>query len=195
MDGEVKGGLPVLAFGGLAEWEAWLEAHHATAPGVWLKLAKKGSDISTITYDQALDGALCYGWIDGQKASYDERFWLQKFTPRGKRSVWSRVNRERALELMRQGRMRPAGLARVEEARRDGRWEAAYEPPSTAAVPDDLRQALEEHPEAQAFFATLDSRNRYAILHRIATAGRPETRRRRIEQLVALLREGKKLYP
>ncbi|HLH23071.1 MAG TPA: YdeI/OmpD-associated family protein [Chloroflexota bacterium] len=192
---ESKQGLPIIAFAAPAEWEAWLAAHHATAQGLWLKLAKKDAGVATVSYAEALDVALCYGWIDGQKAAHDERFWLQKFTPRGRRSKWSRVNRDKAEALLAQGRVQPAGLAHIEQARQDGRWDAAYESQSRATVPDDLQQALDANPAAQAFFATLDSANRYAILYRLQDAKRPETRARRLAQFVAMLAAGQKLHP
>jgi uncharacterized protein YdeI (YjbR/CyaY-like superfamily) len=190
-----KQGLPIVAFASQQEWEAWLDAHHATAKGLWLKIAKAGSGVDTVSYAEALESALCYGWIDGQKASYEEPFWLQKFTPRGRQSKWSRVNREKATALMHQGRMKPAGLAQVEQARKNGRWEAAYEAQSTATIPDDLQRELEKHPAAQAFFATLDSRNRYAILYRLQDAKKSETRARRLATYVAMLNEQRKIYP
>ncbi len=190
-----KQGLPIIPFASAREWEAWLEEHAATARGVWLKLAKKGTGIDTVTYAEALDAALCHGWIDGQKGAFDEVFWLQRFTPRGPRSKWSRINRERALELIDENRMRAAGLRPVDEARHDGRWERAYEPQSTATVPDDLRLELDRNPEAAASFAALNSANRYAILYRIQDAKKPETRARRIEGLVAMLAKGERLYP
>jgi uncharacterized protein YdeI (YjbR/CyaY-like superfamily) len=151
--------------------------------------------VETVTYDQALDVALCYGWIDGQKGAFDDRFWVQRFTPRGPRSKWSRINRDRASELLRRGKLKPAGVAEVERAQRDGRWEAAYESQSNSNVPDDLRAALEQHPKAKAFFDTLDRANRYAILYRLGDAKRPETRARRLAQFVAMLEEGRKLHP
>jgi uncharacterized protein YdeI (YjbR/CyaY-like superfamily) len=190
-----KQGLPIIPFASQQRWEEWLEAHHATAAGLWLKIAKKDAGVATISYTEALDSALCYGWIDGQKAAYDERFWLQRFTPRGRNSKWSRLNRDRATELLRQGRMKPAGLAQVERARQDGRWDAAYEPQRSATVPDDLQRELDQNPAAQAFFATLDSANRYAILYRIQDAKKPETRARRIAEYVAMLSEHRKLHP
>ena len=190
-----KQGLPIIAFASQREWEEWLEARHATSRGVWLKIAKKGSGIATVSYPEAVESAICYGWIDSQKGAYDERFWVQRFTPRGPRSRWSRVNREKAAELLGQGRMRPAGIAQVERARQDGRWDAAYEPQSSATVPDDLRRELDDNPAARALFATLDSRNRYAILYRIQDAKRPETRARRIQKYVAMLNQGEKPYP
>jgi uncharacterized protein YdeI (YjbR/CyaY-like superfamily) len=187
--------LPVLPFASQGEWEEWLDEHHAASGGLWLKIAKKGSGFETVSYAEALDIALCYGWIDGQKASFDDDYWLQRFTPRRARSKWSKVNREKAERLIEEGEMKPAGLREVERARADGRWEAAYDAQSKATVPEDLQRKLDENPEAKAFFATLDSANRYAILYRIGDTKRPETRARRIEQFVAMLKERKKLYP
>jgi uncharacterized protein YdeI (YjbR/CyaY-like superfamily) len=197
MEGAIdsKNGLPIAAFASQQEWEAWLARHHQDSRGLWLKIAKKGAGVATISYAAALESALCYGWIDGQRGALDEQFFLQKFTPRGRRSRWSRVNRERALELLEQGRLKPAGLLQVEQARRDGRWDAAYEPQSSATVPDDLQRELDRNPAAQAFFTTLDSTNRYAILYRLQDAKKPETRARRLQQFVAMLNERKKLYP
>ena len=187
--------LPTLAFATPADWEAWLEAHHEGTQGVWLKIAKKGSGIPSISYAEALDGTLCYGWIDGQKAALDANHWLQKFTPRRARSVWSRVNRDKVAALIAAGRMRPAGLHQVELAQRDGRWDAAYASQRTIEIPDDFKRALDENPQAQAFFGTLDSANRYAILWRIQTAKRPESRAARIEKLIAMLARGEKIHP
>ncbi len=192
---ESKQDLPILSFGSQQEWEQWLEAGHATSTGLWLKIPKKGTGIETVSYAAALDSAIYYGWIDGQKGSYDEQFWLQKFTPRGRKSKWSQVNRDKVTELLRQGRMKPAGLAQVERAREDGRWDAAYEPQSTATIPDDLQRELDKNPAAQAFFTALDSANRYAILYRLHDAKKPETRARRLEQYVSMLNEQKKLHP
>ena len=186
---------PIIQFASQHEWEAWLEAHHATSRGVWLKIAKKDSGIDTVSYPEALDSALCYGWIDGQKASDDQQFWLQKFTPRGRTSKWSRVNRDKATELLRQGRMKAAGLAQMERAQEDGRWDAAYEAQSRATVPEDLQRELDKHPAAQAFFATLDSRNRYAIVYRLQDAKKPETRAQRLDKFMSMLNEHKKVYP
>jgi uncharacterized protein YdeI (YjbR/CyaY-like superfamily) len=187
--------LPVKPFPSQREWEAWLEANHETSTGIWLKIAKKASGIETVTHPEALESALCYGWIDGQRRSLDEKFFLQKFTPRGPRSTWSRVNREKANELVARDRMQAAGLREVERAKADGRWEAAYEPQSTATVPDDLQRELDANPRAEAFFSSLDSRNRYAILYRLQNAKKPETRARRLAQFVAMLEEQRKLYP
>jgi uncharacterized protein YdeI (YjbR/CyaY-like superfamily) len=191
---ESKQGLPIATFASQADWERWLEKHHAQSAGLWLKIAKKGSEHETVLYPEALESALCYGWIDGQKGSHGEDFWLQKFTPRRARSRWSRINRDKAAELVEQGRMKQAGLAEVERARADGRWEAAYEGQSRATIPEDLQRELDRNPEAKAFFETLDSANRYAILYRIQDAKRPETRARRIEQYVAMLAEHRKLH-
>ncbi len=190
-----KQGLAIIQLASQQEWEEWLEARHATSKGLWLKIAKKDSGIDSVSYAEALDSAIRYGWIDGQKGSHDEQFWLQKFTPRGPRSKWSRVNRDKAAELLRRGRMKPAGLAQIERAQQDGRWEAAYEGQSKATVPDDLQRELDRNPAAQAFFAALDSTNRYAILYRLQGAKKPETRARRLEKYIAMLNEQRKVYP
>ena len=187
--------LPVIPFASRDKWGAWLARHHASSTGLWVKFAKKGSGIETVTYDQAVEIALCYGWIDGQVRRFDEDYYLQRFTPRRPRSKWSKINRQRATALIERGEMKPAGLREVERAKSDGRWDAAYDAPSTATVPDDLRRALEKNEAAREFFAALDSRNRYAILYQIQDAKRPETRARRIEKYVAMLSEHKKLYP
>jgi uncharacterized protein YdeI (YjbR/CyaY-like superfamily) len=178
-----------------ANWADWLDKHHAASPGIWLRLAKKNAEIQSISYADALEVALCYGWIDGQKKSYDESSWLQKFTPRGKKSIWSKINREKAQELIKRGKMKPAGLQAIERARQDGRWDAAYESQSYATVPDDFQVALDRSPKAKAFFATLNSTNRYAVLFRIQTARKAETRARRIQQFIQMLEKNDKLYP
>jgi uncharacterized protein YdeI (YjbR/CyaY-like superfamily) len=187
--------LPVIPFESREAWETWLEEHHATSGGLWVKFAKKNSGIESVSHAEALDVALCYSWIDGQAAKFDERYWLQRFTPRMARSKWSKVNREKVKQLMEKGEMKPAGLHEVERAMADGRWDAAYEAQSKATVPDDLRRELEKNELAREFFATLDSRNRYAILYRIHDAKKPETRARRIEKYVAMLSEHKTIYP
>jgi uncharacterized protein YdeI (YjbR/CyaY-like superfamily) len=192
---EPKQGLPIVAFASAADWEGWLDEHHATAPGVWVKFARKASGIPTVTYAEAVEAALCYGWIDGQAASFDDTHHLQRFTPRTARSKWSKINQARVLSLIEAGRMKPAGLAAVEQAKQDGRWERAYDPPSTASVPDDLQAQLDLHPRAAAFFATLDGQSRYAILYRIHDAKRPETRKRRIDTFVAMLDRHEKANP
>jgi uncharacterized protein YdeI (YjbR/CyaY-like superfamily) len=192
---DAKAELPIMPFASREEWEAWLEEEHAASEGLWLKIAKKGSGIESVTFLDALDVALCYGWIDSQRSGLDGRFYLQRFTPRKPRSKWSQVNREKVARLIEAGRMKPAGLREVERAKADGRWDAAYEPQSAATVPDDLRLELERDEGAREFFETLNSTNRYAILHRIQDAKKPETRARRIAKYVAMLSEGKKLYP
>lgn len=186
--------LPIELFKDQKHWAAWLDKHHAESPGVWLRLAKKGSEIRSVSYAEALEVALCYGWIDGQKKSYDESSWLQKFTPRGDRSLWSKVNREKAENLIRTGSMKPAGLAAIERARENGRWEAAYDSPGKATVPDDFQAELDRHPKASEFFATLNSANRYAILWRIQTVKKAETRAKRIRQFIEMLERGEKIH-
>ena len=187
--------LPVMSFESTDAWDAWLAAHHADSPGLWLKIAKKGAAGTTISYSEALDVALCHGWIDGQKGRHDDEYWLQRFTPRKPGSKWSKINTERAAALIESGRMRPAGLREVERAQADGRWEQAYESQSRVTVPEDLARALAANERARAFFATLDSANRYAILYRIGTAKKPETRAKRIDTFVAMLSEHKKIHP
>jgi uncharacterized protein YdeI (YjbR/CyaY-like superfamily) len=186
----------VLPFDSAAAWEAWLAEHHAGTPaGLWVKIAKKDSAIASVDYAEALEAALCYGWIDGQKAALDETWWLQRFTPRRARSRWSKVNREKALALIEQGRMRPGGLREIEAAKADGRWETAYDGSAVAEVPGDLRAAFEANPAAAEFFATLDGRNRYAVLYRIEEAKKPLTRANRIAKFTAMLTRGEKIYP
>ncbi len=187
--------LPVHHFERKLDWAAWLDEHHASSPGVWLQLAKKGADVSSVSYDEAIEIALCFGWIDGQKQAHSDRFWLQKFTRRSDRSVWSKINRDKALALIEANRMRPAGLKEIERAKLDGRWDAAYDSPSTATVPSDLQSALDGNARAKAFFETLDSRNRYAVLFRIQTAKKAETRAKRISQFVLMLERHEKLHP
>jgi uncharacterized protein YdeI (YjbR/CyaY-like superfamily) len=187
--------LPVLSFASQDEWETWLTDQHQTSPGLWLKIAKKDAGPRTVSYAEALVVALCFGWIDGQKRPFDDVHWLQRFTPRRQKSRWSRINRDKAQELIEAGRMRPAGLREVELARADGRWEAAYEGQRTIAVPPDLAAALAANDAASAFFATLTGANRYAVLYRINDAKRPETRARRIATYVAMLADGKTLHP
>jgi uncharacterized protein YdeI (YjbR/CyaY-like superfamily) len=187
--------LPVLAFASAAAFEAWLAAEHERSPGLWLKIARRETGAATVTYAEALDVALCHGWIDGQKAKAgEEGWWLQRFTPRRARSRWSKVNREKAQALIAAGRMRPAGLAEVERAQADGRWEAAYAGSRTATVPEDLQAALDADPQATEAFAGLDAANRYAILYRVQDAKRPATRSARIEKFVAMLARGETLH-
>ena len=175
-------------------WETWLRAHHETATAIWLKLAKKEAGVPSVTYAEALDVALCYGWIDGQKKSLGGGYWAQRFVPRRPRSNWSKVNCAKAEALIAAGKMRARGRREVDAAKADGRWARAYDSPRTARVPDDLRRALDASPKARDFFAALDGANRYAILYRVQTARRPETRARRIDTLVAMLAAGKKLH-
>ena len=185
----------MLAFGSPQSWRDWLAEHHQTSPGLWLKIAKKGAGTPTVSYAEAIDDALCYGWIDGQKGKLDDEHWLQRFTPRKPRGRWSKINREKAERLITEGRMHPAGLREVEAARADGRWDAAYEGQATAAVPPDLARELDLNPVAKEFFATLNSANRYAILYRIQDAKRPQTRADRIAKYVAMLNEHKTIHP
>jgi uncharacterized protein YdeI (YjbR/CyaY-like superfamily) len=185
---------PVLECASITEWEAWLEHNQASASEVWLRFAKKGSKAVTVSRAVALEAALCYGWIDGQARSQDENYWLQRFTPRTRRSKWSKINREAVAALIRLGKMRPAGMTAVEAAKADGRWDAAYAPPSTIEVPHDLSDALKKNPDAQVFFQTLDAQNRYAILYRIQDAKKPETRARRIEKFVGMLARGERIH-
>jgi uncharacterized protein YdeI (YjbR/CyaY-like superfamily) len=187
--------LPVLAFKSQQAFESWLASQRSDCPGLWLKIAKKSSGISSISRDEAVDAALCHGWIDGQLDKFDDAWWLIRFTPRQSTSKWSEKNRERVLELVASGRVRPAGLSEVERAKKDGRWDAAYARQSTAEVPDDLRSALSKSKKAKAFFETLDSKNRFAILYRIHDAKKLETRAARIEKFVAMLVAGETLHP
>jgi uncharacterized protein YdeI (YjbR/CyaY-like superfamily) len=182
-------GLPVIAFASDAEWERWLEENHAT-DGAWIKMAKKGTGIDSVRYPEVLDTALCFGWIDGRREALDESWFLQRYTPRRPRSNWSRINRDKAERLMAEGRMRPSGLAEVERAKADGRWEAAYE---VHTVPEDLQRELDARPAAAAFFAGLGSQRRYAILYQLREAKRPETRARRLAKFVAMLEAGETL--
>lgn len=189
-----KDDLPVLPFASQDDWETWLETHHAASPGLWLQIAKKASGVPTVTYAEALDVALCFGWIDGQKASYDETYFLQRFTPRRPRSKWSKINVDKVAELEAVGRMRPAGAAQVASAKADGRWQAAYGGSATIEVPADLQAALDANPAAQAFFDTISRANRYAILYRVHDAKRPQTRAQRIATFVDMLAEGKTIH-
>lgn len=178
---------PITLFPDQTEWAAWLAENHATEPGLWLRIAKKGSELVSVTYAEALDAALCYGWIDGQRRGFDVDAFIQKFTPRRKRSNWSKINRDNVARLIGNGAMQPAGLAEIEAAKADGRWSRAYDSPRVAEVPADLQAALDASPAAKEFFATLKSNNRFAILYRIQTAVKPETRARRISEFTAML--------
>lgn len=175
-------------------FEAWLRQHHATSDGLWLQIAKKSAEEPSVSYAEAVEIALCWGWIDGQKKSLDDHHYLQRFTPRRARSIWSKVNVEKVAALIAAGRMQPPGLAQVEAAKADGRWAKAYDGARTATVPEDLQAALDAEPAAKAFFATINASNRYAVLWRIQTAVKPETRARRIAQLVAMLARGETVH-
>jgi uncharacterized protein YdeI (YjbR/CyaY-like superfamily) len=187
--------IPVLSFADAEEWSAWLASYCLSSRGVWLKIAKKTSGKGSVTYAEALAVALVWGWIDGQKEKCDEAWWLQKFTPRGTRSMWSKLNRDKATALIVSGKMMPSGLAEVERAKRDGRWDRAYESQKSAVVPEDFARALAENRRAREFFAALEARNRYAILWRLHNAKRPETRALRITRFVEMLAKGEKLHP
>ena len=186
---------PAHSFDDQESWRAWLQANHATSRGVWLRIAKKGASEGSVSYSEAVETALCYGWIDGQKKGIDESSWLQRFTPRSKTSIWSRINREKAIRLIELGKMKAAGLREVEHAKQDGRWDRAYDSPSRATIPADFQAVLDKAPKAKAFFASLDGRNRYAVLWRIQTAKKVETRAKRIKELAEMLSRQKKIHP
>jgi len=184
-----------LAFADVRAFDAWLKKNHASSTGLWLKLAKKAAGVPSVSYAEAVEVALCWGWIDGQKQSHDDGFWLQRFCPRGKKSLWSKINREKATKLIAAGKMRPAGLAEIERAKTDGRWDAAYDSPSGSTVPEDFARALADNARAAKFFATIDATNRYAMLWRVQTAKKAETRARHIEKFVGMLARGELLHP
>jgi len=186
---------PTLHFDDAAAWERWLKKEHARATGVWMRIAKKGAEQPSVNYPEALEVALCYGWIDALKRNDGPHHWVQRFTPRSARSIWSKINRDKALALVAAGRMRAAGQKEIERAKADGRWAAAYDGGRAATVPPDLQAAFDANPKAQAFFAALDSTNRYAVLFRLQTAKKPETRERRLRQFVEMLARGEKLHP
>lgn len=185
---------PVL-FKNARAFETWLKRHHASDDGLWLKIAKRGAEEPSITYAEALEVALCWGWIDGQKKGFDDQHFLQRFTPRRARSIWSKINVDKVEGLIAAGRMQPPGQAQIDAAKADGRWARAYDGARTSAVPDDLSAALAAEPAAEAFFAGIDAANRYAVLWRVQTAVKPETRARRIAQLVAMLARGERIHP
>jgi uncharacterized protein YdeI (YjbR/CyaY-like superfamily) len=183
-----------LRFRSARTFATWLRKNHSASEGVWLELAKAGAPEATVSYAEAVEIALCYGWIDGQKKAQDATYWLQRFTPRRPRSLWSKVNRAKAEALIAAGRMKLAGQAEIDRAKADGRWDAAYDSARTSTVPPDLQAALDAKPKAKAFFSRLDATNRYAVLWRVQTAKKPETRARRIETLVAMLARGEKIH-
>ncbi len=187
-------GFPVRLFKSKQDWAAWLEKNHRKSAGLWLRMAKKGSQLRSVSYQEALEVALCYGWIDGQKRPESEQAWLQKFLSRSSRSIWSKINRAKALALIASGEMNPSGLDAIENAKTNGRWDAAYDSPSGATVPSDFQAALDANPKATAFFKTLDRANRYAILWRIQTVKKAETRARKIEQFVGMLARKEKIH-
>ena len=191
---ETRAGLPIRAFADAAAWEAWLAAQPRDVPGVWLKLAKKSAGAASVSKAEAIDGALCHGWIDGQLNPYDEHWWLIRFTPRKPRSIWSETNRSRAGELIAAGRVAAAGQAEIDAAKADGRWGGAYAPQSTIAMPDDLATALAAEPGARAFFDSLESSNRYAILYRVHEAKKPETRAARIAKFTGMCARGERVH-
>jgi uncharacterized protein YdeI (YjbR/CyaY-like superfamily) len=186
--------LPILLFTTTADLEAWLEDNHASSDGLWLKIVKKGSGAESVSYAEALELALCFGWIDSQKRGFDERHFLQRFTPRRPRGKWSRINREKAEGLIAAGSMRAAGLAEVEAAKSDGRWDAAYAGQRTAKVPADLQGELDRSEAAREFFGSLDSANRYAIIYRLEEAKKPETRERRLRKFIEMLERGERIH-
>ena len=192
---EEKAGLPIISFVDAAAFGRWLGRRRSDDKGLWLKLAKKGNEASSLTRAQAVEEALCHGWIDGQINGYDALWWLVRFTPRKARSQWSQINLDTVARLIEQERMRPAGLAQVKAAQADGRWDAAYAPQSLATVPPDLQAALDAKPKAKKFFETLKGANRYAVLYRVQSLKRPESRARRIEQYVGMLARGETIHP
>ncbi|WP_233839282.1 YdeI/OmpD-associated family protein [Paraburkholderia sp. ZP32-5] len=186
---------PRLTFVDQNEWENWLAQNGGASTGIWLRLAKKGAARRTLSYEQALESALCHGWIDGQKRTESETYWLQRFTRRSAKSIWSKLNKDRAEALIAAGRMLPAGMQEIEKAKQDGRWDAAYASSSNSVVPDDLQAALDANPKARAFFATLNARNRYAILFRVQNAKMPATRLRKIDEFITMLERGETIHP
>jgi uncharacterized protein YdeI (YjbR/CyaY-like superfamily) len=185
--------LPVISFESKKKWASWLARQHEKSNGIWLQLAKKDSGIPSVTYEEAVDAALCYGWIDGLKKGYDDKYWLQKFTPRGPKSIWSKINTEKAERLIASGEMKPAGLKAIEAARQDGRWDAAYASQKNISIPKDFQEALDENSKAEAFYSTLKSAERYSILFRIQTAKKPETRAKRIQQFIEMLEKNENI--
>src|SRR5919108_6300792 len=185
---------PILSFESKKKWADWLAKQYDKSTGMWLKIAKKNLGITSVTYEEALDVALCYGWIDGQKKGFDDKYWLQKFTPRGPKSIWSKINTEKAERLIASGEMKPAGLKAIEAAKKDGRWEAAYASQKNITIPEDFQAALDKNEEAKAAFAALKSAERYSFLFRLHNAKKPETRARHIQRFVELLERGEKLY-
>ncbi len=189
-----KAGLPIKAFKTSKSFEQWLKKNHISATGLWLKFYKKQSGVATVTYEEAVEVALCYGWIDGLANGYDENSYLQRFTPRRARSIWSKLNVERAKKLIETGRMKPAGIKHIEAAKSDGRWQAAYDSPANTELPKDFLTLLSKKPKAKKFFDTLNKTNRFAINWRLQTAKKPETRARRMMAIIEMLASGKKFH-
>nr|BCJ78214.1 hypothetical protein [Niallia circulans] len=186
---------PIVLFEDQEAFEKWLESNHETSPGLFLQIAKKNAPFTTVSYQEALEAALCYGWIDSHKKKYDDHSWLQKFTPRSARSIWSKVNTDKVEQLMADGKMKPAGLRAVEDAKRSGRWDKAYEPQSSSSAPEDFAAKLELNPRAKAFYETLNKQNKFAIHFRIQNVKKQETREKRILQFIDMLEKGEKIYP
>ena len=178
----------------VSAWEAWLEKNHRNSPGLWLRLAKKGSSLRSVTYAEALEIALCYGWIDGQKRGESDEAWLQRFLPRSEKSIWSKINRQKALALVANGRMSPAGQQAIDAAKKNGMWDAAYDSPRSASVPEDFQKALDARRQARDFFESLDSANRYAVLFRIQTVKKAETRARKIKEFIQMLERHERIH-
>ena len=193
-DKNVKSSDPIRLFRRSGDWEAWLEKNHGKSAGLWLRLAKKGGTLQSIGYAEALEVALCYGWIDGQKRGESEDAWLQRFLPRATKSIWSKINREKALALIASGKMKPAGMEAVEAAKKNGQWHGAYDSPKGARIPVDFQTALEASPKAQEFFRELDGANRYAVLFRIQTVKKAETRARKIREFIAMLERHERIH-
>ena len=185
---------PIRLFATASAWESWLAKNHRTSTGIWLRLAKKGSGLRSVTYAEALEIALCHGWIDGQKRGESEQAWLQRFLPRSGKSIWSKINREKALALIASKRMKPAGREAIDAAKKNGMWETAYDSPKSAQVPEDFQAALNASPRARDFFRALDSANRYAVLFRLQTAKKAETRARKIQEFVEMLERGERIH-
>ncbi len=194
-DSSKRGNESARLFKNQAAWSGWLDKNHARSSGIWLRLGKKNSGLKSVTYAEALEAALCYGWIDGHKRPESEEAWRQRFCPRSAKSIWSKINREKALALIESGRMMPAGHQAIEQAKSNGRWESAYDSPGAATVPDDFQAAMKSSPKAKSFFENLDRANRYAMLFRIQTAKKPETRVRNIQKFIAMLERGEKIHP
>jgi uncharacterized protein YdeI (YjbR/CyaY-like superfamily) len=188
-------GYPILEFENKKSFEKWLAKNHAKEEGVWLKISKSKSGIKSVNHNEALEVALCYGWIDGQRNGLDENYFMQKFTPRRGKSIWSVINKQKVTKLIKEGNMKPAGLAAINEAKKNGRWDSAYESQSAITIPADLQKALDEHPKAKAFFATLNSQNRYSILFRLKQLKREETKKKRIGEYIVMLEKHETIYP